>query len=63
MPDQIEILLGEVAILRQEIAQLHAMLTKAEENFRSVTTALLERMEKLSDAVRELEKRLPPLTH
>lgn len=61
MPEQIEILLTEMAIIRQEIAQIQATLTKAEENFRSMTTALLERMEKLSDAVGELERRLPPL--
>jgi septation ring formation regulator EzrA len=61
MPEQIEILLSEMAIIRQEIAQIQATLTKAEENFRSMTTALLERMEKLSDAVGELERRLPPL--
>ena len=61
MPEQIEILLTEMAVIRQEIAQIQATLTKAEENFRSMTTALLERMEKLSDAVEELERRLPPL--
>jgi predicted nuclease with TOPRIM domain len=61
MPEQMEIVLAEMAILRQEIAQIQAMITTGEENLRSVTTALLERMEKLSDSVRDLEKRLPPL--
>jgi predicted nuclease with TOPRIM domain len=61
MPEQMEIVLAEMAILRQEIAQIQAMITTGEESLRSVTTALLERMEKLSDSVRDLEKRLPPL--
>jgi hypothetical protein len=61
MPDDIEILLQEVAILRQEIAQVRAMVEKSDESLRSFNTALLQLLDALMGSMRAIEARLPPL--
>ena len=61
MPDQIEILLQEVAILRGEIAHLHRMIEQADESVRNLNVMLLERMNALEVLVQKLEVRLPIL--
>jgi cell division septum initiation protein DivIVA len=61
MPDDIEILLQEVAILRQEIAQIRAMVEKSDESLRSFNTALLQLLDALMVSMRAIEARLPPL--
>jgi hypothetical protein len=61
MPDDIEILLQEVAILRQEIAQIRAMFEKSDESLRIFNTALLQLLDALTVSIRAIEARLPPL--
>jgi hypothetical protein len=61
MPDQIEILLQEIAILRGEVAQLHTMVEHADESVRNLNVTLLERMNALADLIEKLEARLPIL--
>ena len=61
MPDQIEILLQEVAILRREIAYLHRMLEKSDESLRNLNVTLLEGLDALVVLIRGLEARLPIL--
>lgn len=61
MPDQIEILLEEIAILRAEVAQLHTMIEQADESVRNLNVTLLERMNALLVLVQTLEARLPNL--
>jgi hypothetical protein len=57
MQDQIEILLSEIAIVRQEIAQLHSQLEEANESLRALNIALLRHMETTAIAIRELQAR------
>jgi hypothetical protein len=61
MPDDTEILLQEVAILRQEIAQIRAMVEKSDESLRNFNMALLQLLEALMVSMRAIEARLPPL--
>jgi hypothetical protein len=61
MPEQMEILLEEMAILRQEIAHLHAMLEQMGESFQSLNVAFLQHLDALATLVREIQSRLPPL--
>ena len=61
MPDQIEIVLQELAILRGEVAQLHTLLEHADESVRNLNVTLLERMNTLADLIHKLEVRLPIL--
>jgi hypothetical protein len=61
MPDDTEILLQEVAILRQEIAQIRAMFEKSDESLRTFNTALLQLLDALMVSIRAIEARLPPL--
>jgi prefoldin subunit 5 len=61
MPDDTEILLQEVAILRQEIAQIRAMFEKLDESLRTFNTALLQLLDALTVSIRAIEARLPPL--
>jgi hypothetical protein len=61
MPDQMEILLQEIAILRGEVAQLHTMLEHADESVRNLNVTLLERVNALADLIQRLEARLPIL--
>jgi hypothetical protein len=61
MPDQTEILLQEVAILRQEIALLHTMLETSNESLQNLSVAFLKRLDALTDMVRDIQTRLPPL--
>jgi hypothetical protein len=62
MPDQIEILLQEIAILRGEVAHLHKMIEQADESVRSLNVTLLERVNALVVLVQKLEARLPILS-
>jgi len=62
MPDQIEILLEEIAILRGEVAHLHTMLEQADESVRNLNVTLLERLEALVGLIQKLETRLPILS-
>jgi hypothetical protein len=61
MPDDTEIVLQEVAILRQEIAQIRAMFEKSDESLRTFNTALLQLLDALTVSIRAIEARLPPL--
>jgi hypothetical protein len=61
MLDDTEILLQEVAILRQEIAQIRAMFEKSDESLRTFNTALLQLLDALTVSIRAIEARLPPL--
>jgi hypothetical protein len=61
MPDQTEILLQEVAILRQEIALLHTMLETSCESLQNLNVAFLKRLDVLTVMVRDIQTRLPPL--
>jgi hypothetical protein len=62
MPDQMEILLQEIAILRGEVAHLHAILEQADESVRSLNVTLLERLDALAGLIQKLETRLPILS-
>jgi hypothetical protein len=61
VPDQIEILLQEIAIIRGEVAHLHTMIEQADESVRNLNVTLLERMNALAVLVQKLEVRLPIL--
>jgi hypothetical protein len=61
MPDETEILLQEIAILRGEVAQLLTMLERTDESVRNLNAILLERLDALVVLVRGLEARLPIL--
>jgi hypothetical protein len=61
MPDQIEIMLQEIAILRGEVAYLHTVLEKSDESLRNLSVTLFERLNTLVDLVQKLEARLPSL--
>ena len=61
MPDQIEILLQEIAIIRGEVALLHTIIEQADESVRNLNVTLLERMNALIVLVQKLEARLPNL--
>ena len=61
MPDQNEILLQEVAILRQEIAHLQSLIEKANESIDSLNLAFLKRLDALALLVRDIQARIPPL--
>jgi len=62
MPDQIEILMQEIAILRGEVAHLHTMLEQADESVRNLNVTLLERLNALAGLIEKLETRLPILS-
>jgi hypothetical protein len=59
MPDQTEILLQEIAILRGEVAHLHTVIEQADESVRNFNVTILERMNALIVLVQKLEVRLP----
>ena len=61
MPDETEILLQEIAILRGEVAQLLTMLERTDESVRNLNVTLLERLSALVVWVQKLEARLPIL--
>jgi hypothetical protein len=61
MPDQMEILLQEIAILRQEMARLNGLLEESSESLRSLNLAFLQRMEALTVSMQEILARLPTL--
>jgi hypothetical protein len=61
MPDETEILLQEIAILRGEVAQLLTMLERTDESVRNLNVTLLERLSALVACVQKLEARLPIL--
>jgi hypothetical protein len=61
MPDQTEILLQEVAILRGEVAILHTMLENSDESIRNLSTMFLERLNNLVLLMQRIEARLPVL--
>jgi hypothetical protein len=52
MPDETEILLQEIAILRGEVAQLLTMLERTDESVRNLNATLLERLDALMVLVR-----------
>jgi hypothetical protein len=62
MLDQTEILLQEIAILRQEIAHLHTVLETSNESIQKLNLALLKGLDALTLMVRDIQGRLPPLT-
>jgi hypothetical protein len=59
MPDQTEILLQEIAILRQEIAHLHAVLETSSESIHTMNVAFLKGLDALTFMVRDIQ--VPPL--
>jgi hypothetical protein len=61
MPDQTEILLQEIAILRAEVAHLLTLVERTEESVRNLNVTLLERVSALVVWVQKLEARLPIL--
>jgi hypothetical protein len=61
MPDQTEILLQEIAILRGEVAHLLTMVERTEVSVRNLNVTLLERLSALVVWVQKLEARLPIL--
>jgi len=61
MPDQTEILLQEIAILRAEVAHLLTSVERTEESVRNLNVTLLERVSALVVWVQKLEARLPIL--
>ena len=61
MPDQMEILLQEIAVLRREISHLHALLERAHDSSHTLHAVTLERFDALTALVRSIEARLPPL--
>ena len=61
MPDQNEILLNEIAVLRGEVAHLHTMVEQADESLRNLNLTLLERINALMGLIQKLELRLPAL--
>jgi hypothetical protein len=61
MPDQTEILLQEIAILRREIAHLHAVLETSSESIHTLNLPFLKSLDVLTIMVRDIQVRLPPL--
>jgi hypothetical protein len=61
MADQTEILLQEIAILRQEIAHLHSVLEKSNESLHNLNVAFIEGLDALTIMIRGIQARLPPL--
>jgi hypothetical protein len=61
MPDQTEILLQEVAILREEVAYMRTILEKSDESVRNLSVTLLERLNDLVLFMQKIEARLPLL--
>jgi hypothetical protein len=61
MPDQMEILLQEVAILREEVAYMRTILEKSDESVRNLSVTLLERLNDLVLFMQKIEARLPLL--
>jgi hypothetical protein len=61
MPDDHEILLGEIAILRQEIAHLQAQLEQTTEALHSLNIGLLQKLDVLSEMLLAIQSRLGPL--
>jgi hypothetical protein len=59
VPDQIEILLQEIAILRGEVAHLHRMIEQTDESVRNLNVTLLERINALVMLMQKLEALLP----
>lgn len=62
MPDQMEILLQEIAVLRGEVAHLHAKVERADESLRNLNVTLLERLNDLLGLMEKLEARLSILS-
>jgi hypothetical protein len=60
MPDQTEILLQEIAVLRQEIAHLHAVLQTSNESLHNLNVAFVKGLDVLTVMLREIQGRLPP---
>jgi hypothetical protein len=61
MPDDHEILLAEIAILRQEIAHLQAQLEQTTEALHSLNIGLLQKLDVLSEMLLAIQSRLGPL--
>jgi hypothetical protein len=61
MPDQTEILLQEVAILREEVAYMRTILEKSDESVCNLSVTLLERLNDLVLFMQKIEARLPLL--
>ena len=62
MPDDYsEVLLAEIAILRQEIAHLQAQLEQTTEALNSLNLGLLQKIDGLNEMLLAVQTRLPPL--
>ncbi len=61
MPDDSEILLEEIAILRQEIADIRGTLENVDQLVRSLNVTLLQCVEQLTILTQKIG--LPPLTN
>jgi hypothetical protein len=61
MPDDHEILLAEMAILRQEIAHLQAQLEQTTEALHNLNIGLLHKLDGLSEMLLAIQSRLGPL--
>jgi len=59
--DQIEILMQEVALLRQEVAHILALVGKSADTSQVFHAAVLERIDSLATQLGAMEVRLPPL--
>ena len=62
MPDRVEIILQEIAILRGEVAHLHTMLEQANESLRDLNVTLLKRISDVAELIHRLEARLPTVS-
>ena len=63
MPDDSEILLQEIAILRQEIADVRGALEHLDELVRSLNVTLLQCVDQLTVLTQKMENGLPPLSN
>jgi hypothetical protein len=61
MPDDSEILMEEIAILRQEIADMRGTLENVDQLVRSLNVTLLQCVEQLTILTQKIG--LPPLTN
>ena len=62
MPDNSEILMQEIAILRQEVADVRGALGNFEQLIRSLNVTLLKCVDQLTSLTESMESRLPPIS-
>jgi hypothetical protein len=62
MPDQSEILLQEIAILRREVANVRGALENLDQLIRGLNVTLVKCVDQLAGLSRSMESRLPPIS-